>query len=89
MQLSEQLIDLLEDALVSGLRLKLGDIDKFKERFREDSVSFLVSLVLSAKKGALKWSMTTRTLWDTVGDENLEKARKLIEEWEREPVVNH
>ncbi len=89
MQLPEHLIDLLEDTLVSGLRLKLGDVDRFKERFQRDPLSFFVSLIRSTKKGALKWSMTTRTLWDTVADKELEEARKLIEEWEKKAVATH
>ncbi len=91
MNLPEHLIDLLEDTLVSGLRLQMGDADTFKREFRQDPESFLVSLILSAKKDSLPKSSTGTKfpLWRAVGGESLGEARKLIKEWEQEPATHH
>lgn len=89
MHLPPQLIDLLEDTLVRGLRLRMGDVDRFKKEFRQNPESYLVSLIISSQKDALdKFSATTEfTLWHTVG-KNLKEAEKLVEEWEREPALH-
>ncbi len=91
MKLPERLIELLEDTLVSGLRLRMGDAERFKKEFREDPERFLVSLVVSTRRNASVPlpPPTNSMLWDAIGEMDLEEARKLIEVWEHEPVANH